>query len=119
MKSSWLDRINRFWRWVGTPFRAVISLTSGHIKSIFSIAMLGGIISLSMENWAIMRLAYVAVEQGDTFRPWFDLLLERTRYNSILQGFFAFILALIVFGADRFSAKIAGQEIEAGRELSK
>lgn len=108
--------------WLGSPFRmfralagAIINLSSTQVKSLFSVAMLGGIVSLSAENWTIMYLAQHAVEQGDTFRAWFEMLLERTRYNSILQGFFAFIMGLVVFGADFFRAKIAGHEIEAGR----
>ena len=107
--------ISRFWRFLGTPFRAIVSLTQKQVRSIFAIAMLSGIIALSVENWALIALAHQAVEQGDTFRIWFDLLLERTRYNSILQGFFAFIMGLIVFGADYFRARWGDKELSAGK----
>lgn len=109
----------RFWRFVGTPFRAVVSLTQRQVRSLFAIAMLAGIIALSAENWVIMGLAHHAVVQGDTFRIWFDLLLERSRYNSILQGFFALIMGLVVFGADYFRAKWGDNELSAGQGEAK
>ena len=109
-----MSRTQRFWRFLGTPFRAVVSLSQRQVRSLFGIAMLAGIIALSVENWVIIGLAHHAVEGGDMFRVWFDLLLERTRYNSILQGFFAFIMGLIVFGADYFRAKWGDKELSAG-----
>lgn len=105
----------RFWHFLGTPFRAIVGLNREQVRSLFGIAMLAGIIALSMENWAIMALARHAIESGDTFRIWFDLLLERTRYNSALQGFFAFIMGLVVFGADYFRARWGDKELSAGK----
>ena len=37
------------------------------------------------------------------------LLVERTRYNSALQGWFSFVLGLVVFGAEWLRAKWGGQ----------
>lgn len=109
-----MTRTKRFWRFLGTPFRAIVSLSMRQVRSLFAISMLAGIIALSFENWVIIGLAHNAVEGGEMFRIWFDLLLERTRYNSILQGFFAFIMGLIVFGADYFRAKWGDKELSAG-----
>lgn len=110
-----MTRVQRFWRFLGTPFRAVICLTGREMRSLFSVALLCGIIALSIENWVMVGLAHHAIESGDMFRVWFDLLLERTRYNSALQGWFAFILGLIVFGADYFRAKWGDKELSAGK----
>lgn len=110
-----MTRAARFWRFLGTPFRAIVSLTGRQMRSLFSVAMLVGIIALSIENWVMVGLAHHAVEGGDMFAVWFEMLLERTRYNSVLQGFFAFIMGLIVFGADYFRAKWGDRELEAGK----
>lgn len=109
---SWLAR---FWHWLGTPFRAIISLTSRQVKSLFSIAMLGGIIVMSWQNIALSFIAMQAVEKGDTYRPFFDLIQEQMRFNSGLIAWFAFILGLIVFGADVFRAKWGDKELSAGK----
>lgn len=105
----------RFWRFLGTPFRAIVSLTGRQMRSLFSVAMLVGIIALSIENWVMVGLAHHAVEGGDMLTVWFEMLLERTRYNSFLQGFFAFIMGLIVFGADYFRATWGDRELKAGK----
>jgi hypothetical protein len=109
-----VSRVQRFWRFIGTPFRAIVSLTQAQVRSLFGIAMLAGIISLSVENWVVVGLAHHAVEGGDVLRVWFEMLLERTRYNSALQGFFAFIMGMVVFGADFFRAKWGNRELSAG-----
>lgn len=108
--------LNSFWRWLGTPFRAIVTLTFQQIRSLFSIAMLAGIISLSIENWALIAIAHHAVEAKEVSGEFFGLLVERTRYNSGLQGFFAFIMGLIVFGAEYFHLKWGDKEAKAGRE---
>jgi hypothetical protein len=107
-------RSERFWRFLGTPFRAIVALTGRQIRSLFSIAMLSGIIALSVENWVMMFLAYDA-GRGEVLNGWFKLIIERTRYNSGLQAWFAVILALIVFGADYFRAKLGEKEISFGK----
>ncbi len=98
------------------PLKAVINLTRQQIRSLFSVAMLSGIIALSVENWSMLALAYHAMEQGEPFTAWFGLLLERTRYNSGLQAWFALIMGLVVFGADYFRAKWGDREFSAGSD---
>lgn len=106
----------RFWRFLGTPFRAIVALTFTQVRSLFSIAMLCGIISLSAENWTYMALAHHAVEKGEVVRLWFDLLVERTRYNSGLQAWFAIIMGLVVFGAEFVRAKWGDKEVGFGKK---
>jgi hypothetical protein len=110
-----MSRWSRFWHWLGTPFRAIVALTFPQVRSLFAVAMLCGIISLSAENWALMVLAHHAVEDGETMKAWLGLIIERTRYNSGLQGFFALILGLTVFGAQYMRARWGDKEIGIGR----
>jgi hypothetical protein len=105
----------RFWHWLGTPFRAIVALDFRQVRSLFSIAMLCGVVALSMENWALVALAHHSIESGEVVTVWMGLLLERLRYNSGLQFWFAFILGMVVFGADYFRAKWGEKEIGAGR----
>lgn len=110
-----MNRVQRFWRFLGTPFRAIVALKREQVRSLFAVAMMCGIIALSAENWLILGLAHDAVEAGDKFSGWFNLLIERTRYNSGLQGFFAMIMGLVVFGADYLKAKWGDKEFSAGK----
>lgn len=106
------SRTQRFWRWLGTPFRAVVALTQQQIKSLFGVAMLTGIIVLSWQNMALTYVAARAVEKGDTYRTFFALIQEQMRFNSGLIAWFAVILGLIVFGADWLRVKRG--DFEAG-----
>lgn len=108
--------VARFWRFVGTPFRAIVGLDFRQVRSLFAIAMLCGIISLSAENWTYMWLAHHAVEEGETLKSWLGLLIERTRYNSGLQAWFAFIMGLVVFGAEYFHVRWGDKELGGGRK---
>lgn len=89
-------------------WRAMLSLTRQQIRSLYAIAMLGGIVSLSAEAWILVGLA------SDAEGQWFVLLLERLRIVSFLTGMFAGIVALTVFGADYLKAKHGETEIEFG-----
>ena len=111
----------RLAQWLGAPVRAAIAIARGivslsrqQVRSLFSVAMLGGVIALSTENWILMALAHHSVEDGEVLQAWLGLLIERTRYNSGLQAWFAGIMGLIVFGADWFRARWGDNEISAG-----
>lgn len=117
-----MNRVSAFFRWLGHPFRALanafrllVNLTSQQIKALFSLAMFGGMISLSAQNALLTYVAKQAVEQGDTFRSYFDLIQEQMRFNSGLIAWFALIMGLIVFGADFFRARIGDKEVGFGR----
>lgn len=109
---NWLGR---FWQWLGTPFRAIVGLSGRQIKSLFSVAMLGGIIVMSWQNIALSFAAARAVDKGDTYRIFFDLIQEQMRFNSGLIAWFAVILGLIVFGADFMRAKWGDKEVGFGK----
>lgn len=109
-----MNLTTRFWRFLGTPFRAIVALNFRQVRSLYSIAMLCGIISLSMENWVYMLLAHHAISEGETLKIWLGMLVERTRYNSALQALFALFMCLVVFGAEAFRAKWGDKELSAG-----
>ena len=117
-----MSKVGIFFHWLGHPFRAManafsllVNLTSRQVKALFSLAMLGGMISLSFQNALLTYVAKSAVEQGDTFRAYFDLIQEQMRFNSGLIAWFAVIMGLIVFGADYFRAKVGDKEVGFGR----
>lgn len=92
-------------------FRALIGLSREQVRSLYSVAMLGGIVALSAESWILLGMAKGAAS-GDP--RWFALLVERLRFDAILVGLFALIVALTVFGADYFKAKYGDKEVGFG-----
>lgn len=107
-----MTRTARFWHWLGTPFRAIVALLFRQIRSLFAIAMLVGIMALSVENWVLVGIAHHAVSGGESMSGFFALLIERLRYNSALQAWFAVILGAVVFGAEALRAKWGDKEID-------
>lgn len=116
-----VERMRAFLYWLGHPLRAVaaafavlVNLSRQQMRSLFSVAMIGGVIALSTQNVFYTYLARRAVDEGDTYRPLFLLIQEQMRFNSGLIAWFALILGLVVFGADYFRAKLGAKEIEFG-----
>lgn len=117
-----MTKAAQFFHWLGHPFRAVansfrllINLTGRQIKALFSLAMLGGMISLSFQNIGLTYVAKDATEKGDVYARFFNLIQEQMRFNSGLIAWFAVIMGLIVFGADYFRAKVGDKEVGFGR----
>lgn len=117
-----MSRVAAFFRWLGHPFRALanafsllVNLTSRQIKALFSLAMLGGMITLSFQNIGLTYAAKDATEKGDVYARFFNLIQEQMRFNSGLIAWFAVIMGLIVFGADYFRAKVGDKEVGFGR----
>ena len=120
---SW---VKNFWsgllRWLGTPFRAIsnsfqflVDLTQQQLKSVLTLAMIGGMVALTGVNiWYTYR-AEAAINKGHEYHNFFELLQEQLRFNSGLIGWFALIMGLIVFGADYFRAKWGNKEFGAGK----
>lgn len=100
-----------FFRWLGTPFRACLTLTRQQVRSLYSVAMLAGIIALSAQGALLLYFAQDAALHNVL---WFKLAVEVTRYIFALIALFALIVALTVFGADYFKAKWGDKEFEAG-----
>lgn len=117
-----MNKVGAFMHWMGHPFRAaanafrlLVNLTGRQVKALFSLAMLGGMISLSFQNIGLTYVAKDATEKGDVYARFFNLIQEQMRFNSGLIAWFAVIMGLIVFGADYFRAKVGDKEIGFGR----
>ncbi len=106
-----MERLSRFFRWLGTPFRACLGLSRQQVRSLYSVAMLCGIVALSAQGAVLI---WVAEDAALANPPWFKLLVEVVRYVFALIAMFALIVALTVFGADYFRAKWGDKEFEAG-----
>lgn len=116
---SWGDS---FLHWLGTPFRAIsascqflVDLTPQQMRSVFSLAMIGGMISLSAQNVYYTISAKNALHDGERYIPFFNLIHEQIKFNSYLTGWFALIMGLLVFGADYFKAKWGDKEAGFGK----
>jgi hypothetical protein len=114
--------LSAFLHWLGTPFRCfagalrtVVNLSGEQMRALFSVAMMSGIFSLSLQNIWFTFIAKSAVDKGELFRPFFGLIQEQMRFNSALIAWFAVIMGLIVFGADYFRAKLGDKEVGFGR----
>jgi hypothetical protein len=113
--------IAAFIHWLGHPFRAIgdalralVNLSRIQMRAVFSLAMLGGIISLSFQNMALI----VLVDQRGEIEIASllgKMILSQQFWNNAIMGAFALILGLVVWGADRFRMKSRIAEIEAGR----
>lgn len=110
-----------FMHWLGHPFRAIgdafralINLSRIQMRAVFSLAMLGGIVSLSFQNMALI----VLVDQRGNVQIASllgKMVLSQQFWNNAIMACFATILGLVVWGADRFRMKSRIAEIEAGR----
>ena len=106
--------------WLSRPFVATrdmvlwfINLNRTQMRNVFSLFMLAGILALSTTNWVYMGLAKSASQKNDLI--WLGVVIEQTRFNSILIGFFAFIVGGIAFGADYLRAKHGDTELALGK----
>lgn len=116
-----MGKVGSFFYWLGTPFRAIadafralINLTRVQMRAVFSLAMLGGIVSLSFQNMALI----VLVDQRGNVQIASllgKMVLSQQFWNNAIMACFATILGLVVWGADRFRMKSRIAEIEAGR----
>lgn len=109
-------------RALGAPFRVagllirfLLDLTPAQLRTLFALTMIGGMVALSVQNVALSFFAKNAIERGDTYLPFFDLIQEQMRFNSALVAWFAIIMGLIVFGADYFRAKHGESELGFGK----
>lgn len=102
-------------RTIGLVAMTMINLDGRQMRSIFSLGLLGGIIALSLQNAGLIYLAKRALDDGDTYRPLFDMLQGQMQFNSGLIAWFAGIMGLVVWGADYFRAKLGAKSIEMGK----
>jgi hypothetical protein len=102
------------------PFRVaarvfvwLVQLPREQMRNLFSLAMLAGIIALTLTNNFFLFIAKGAIGRNETV--WYGILFEQLRFNNYLIGWFAGIIGLLVFGADYIRGKIAGYELGFGK----
>lgn len=94
--------------------RALINLSRAQLRVMFSLAMLGGIIALSMQNIALIAVVYRKLGDAAPGSLFGQMALNQQWWNNAIMAGFAAILGLVVWGADYLRAKYPGGEIEAG-----
>lgn len=102
------------------PFRAgakavvwLITLPREHMRNLFSLFMLLGIVVLTLTNNFFLFIAKGAIGRHEDV--WYGILFEQLRFNNYLIAWFAGIVGLLVFGADYIRGKIAGYELGFGK----
>lgn len=110
------------WHWLGGPWRSLkafcvvlVNLSRQQMRSLFSIAMLGGIIALSFQNMGLIYSVRQLLGDALPGSLFGQMSLNQQLWNNIIILVFCVSLALIVWGADRFAAKVRGMEISASR----
>lgn len=97
-------------------FRALIGLSREQVRSLYSVAMLAGIVALcgagALLIWQAESAALVNV-------LWFKLLAEVIRYVFALIALFALIVGMTVFGAERFKIKMGDKEFSAQGDAAR
>lgn len=114
------------WHWLGGPWRAfkgfwvaLINMDRRQMRSLFSIAMLGGIIALSFQNGGLILMVRQLLKDAAPGSLFGQMALNQQLWNNIIIMVFCVSLALIVWGADYFTAKYKGGEISAGRGVDE
>lgn len=110
------------WHWLGGPWRAfkgfwvaLINMDRRQMRSLFSIAMLGGIVALSFQNGGLILMVRQLLKDAAPGSLFGQMAINQQLWNNIIIMVFCVSLALIVWGADYFTAKYKGGEISAGR----
>lgn len=102
---------------IAAPFIAIwralakiSELDRRQVRSLSSIALLGGIIAFSAESIGILLVVLRAVEGvsalDEVTRAVIAIFAERMRYIAALQAFFAFGVIAVVLNADRISGGV-------------
>ena len=109
------------WAWLGGPWRslkafalALINMDRRQMRSLFSIAMLGGIIALSFQNVGLIAMVRTLLRDALPGSLFGQMALNQQFWNNIIIMVFSVSLAMIVWGADYFTAKYKGGEFTAG-----
>lgn len=117
-----MTHLSAFLSWLGHPFRmignfmrALVNLSRIQMRAIFSLAMLGGIVSLSFQNIALIVLVDRRGDAVALTSLLGKMVLSQQFWNNAIMACFATILGLVVWGADRLRMKSRIAEIEAGR----
>lgn len=89
------------------------------MRSLFSIAMLGGIIALSFQNAGLILMVRQLLGDALPGSLFGKMALNQQLWNNGIIALFCVSLALVVWGADYFTAKYKGGEISAGRGVDE
>ena len=98
------------------PFRAMVSLDGQQVRSLFSVAMLGGIVALSTQNMALIMLVRELLRQAGPGSLFGQMALTQQFWNNVIITLFAVSLALIVWGAAYLRAKYGNFELATGAD---
>lgn len=114
--------LSAIWHFLTAPYRmlvgiltTLVNLNARQMRAIFSLAMLGGIVALSAQNFFYIAWAKKAIELGEAYMPWFNLLADQIQFHSWLVGVLSGIVGMVVIGADWLRAKYGQFEVGFGK----
>ncbi len=117
-----MNRLGCFFHWLGAPFRAcaaafraLINMSQTQIRALFSLGMLGGIISLSVQNIGLIALVRQTLNDAAPGSLFGAMALNQQWWNNAIMAGFGLILGLVVFGADWLKARRGDWEIGIGK----
>lgn len=109
------------WHWLGGPWRTLKALVIGlvnmdrrRMRSLFSLAMLGGIMALSFQNGFLILMVRQLLGDALPGSLFGKMALNQQFWNNIIIMLFCVAMALVVWGADYVSAKYKDFEVGAG-----
>lgn len=100
------------WHWLGGPWRtfralciALVSMDRRRMRSLFSLAMLGGIMALSFQNGFLILMVRQLLGDALPGSLFGQMALNQQFWNNVIIVVFCVAMALVVWGADYISAK--------------
>lgn len=116
MRKVWDFLVLQPLRLIKDVFIFLSNMNFRQVRSVFSMALLGGIISLSFMN--IFLIVY-AQEEKDITSLFAVMAKNQQFWNNIMMAVFAVIIGLVVWGATRFRAKYGEHEFSADTDDEK
>lgn len=109
------------WHWFGGPWRTLKALVIGlvnmdrrRMRSLFSLAMLGGIMALSFQNGFLILMVRQLLGDALPGSLFGKMALNQQFWNNVIIMLFCTAMALVVWGADYVSAKYGKFGVTAG-----
>ncbi len=103
-------------RAIGDFLRALINMDRRQMRALFSVAMLGGIVSLSFQNIGLIMMVRNLLKDAGPGSLFGQMALNQQWWNNAIMAGFATILGMVVWGADYLKAKYGDKEFEAGKK---
>lgn len=105
------------WHWLGGPWRTLkgtvvglVNMDRRRMRSLFSLAMLGGIIALSFQNSFLILMVRQILGVAKPGSLFGQMALNQQMWNNIIIMLFCVAMALVVWGADYISAKYSAKD---------